>query len=532
MRVFSRLLVAMAAITAVIGGASTPVSAHAVLIATEPKSGAILDESPRRITLTFDEEVGTSFSSIRVLDARGKELSSSRAERIEAEKVGVDAPKLGDGTYVVIWRVVSADGHPVEGSFTFQVGATSQDVSSVVAKFIEEEHGLSRLFSIIRWVLLSGIIVLIGALWLVCRDPSAKVSLRSQMVIWGGWSFAFLATVQTLFAYGPHASGLKIYEATDLALLRETLGTAFGQWQLVRVAILFALAVVLREMQWRDRRAWRVSAALLLLATVMTVSASGHAVTQGSAPVSVALDAAHFTFVGLWLGGLVTIAIDRSTWLGESRSITMGRFSRMSGFAVPIIVATGVAQSLIILGSPTDLFEYRYGRLLTLKIAFVAALVLMGAVSRRILRRFGSARLGPSVAIEAVLGAIVIVVTAVLTGVPPSQARTIEPFSETLVRGEVIADVTISPARVGSTEVHVLFNSPGGALSRIGLAEVRASLPSKNVPPNIMELNEVGPNHWSGTFTFAFAGEWRVDVVAEPEPGRSVLYRFVVPISD
>jgi len=532
MRLLTRLFVVVCALVAVVGVSSSPVSAHAVLIDTEPKSGAILDESPSRITLTFNEEVGTSFSSIRVLNSEGDELASSRAQRVEPAVVGADSPSLGDGTYIVIWRVVSADGHPVEGSFTFQVGASSQDVSSVVAKFVEEEHGLSRLFSIIRWVLLSGIIVLVGALWLITRDPSARVSLRTRMVMWGGWSFAFLATAQTLFAYGPHASGLKIYEATDLALLRETLGTAFGRWQLVRVALLIALAVLLREMQWRDRRAWRTSASFLLVASVATVSASGHAITQGPAVVSVVLDVVHFSAVGLWLGGLATIAIDRTTWLSESGSATVRRFSTMSGFAVPVIVATGVAQSLIILGSPSEIFEYRYGRLLALKIAFVIALVLVGAVSRRILQRVGHTRLGPSVAIEAALGALIVAVTAVLTGVPPSQASTIEPFAETLVRGEVIADVTISPARVGSTEVHVLFNSPGGALSPIELVEVRASLASKDVPPNRMDLVKVGPNHWSGSFTFAFAGDWRLDVVAEPEPGRTVLYRFVVPIAE
>jgi copper transport protein len=532
MRASTRFVVAVLALVAVIGGAGSPVEAHAVLIDTEPRSGSILDVSPDRITLTFNEEVGTSFSSIRVLDFEGDELSSSRAERIDSQRVGVEAPQLGDGTYIVIWRVVSADGHPVEGSFTFQIGATSQDVSSVVAKFVEEEHGLSRLFSIIRWVLLAGIIVLIGAVWLITRDPSAKVSLRTRMVVWGGWSFAFLATVQTLFAYGPHASGLKIYEATDLDLLRETLGTAFGQWQLVRVAVLIALAVLLREMQWRDKPAWRVSAALLLVTSVATVSVSGHAITQGSVVVSVALDIVHFSTVGLWLGGLATIAIDRTIWLGDGRTQTIGRFSKMSGVAVPMIVATGFAQSVMILDSPADLFEYRYGRLLALKVAIVVALVLLGVVSRRILRRVGSTKLGPSIAIEAVLGAVIIAVTAVLTGVPPSQASTIEPFAETIVRGDVVADVAISPARVGSTEVHVLFNSPGGALSRIELVAVRASLARRGVPPNEMDLAEVGPNHWTGTFTFAFAGEWRLDVVAEPDPGRTVLYRFVVPIAE
>jgi copper transport protein len=527
-----RLLVGALVFVMVAASAASPVAAHAVLIDTEPKAGAILVQSPERILLTFNERVGTSFSSVRILDFEGDELFSKRADRVESEVLGVTPPGLGDGTYIVIWRVTSADGHPVEGSFTFQVGATTQDVSSVVAEFVEEEHGLSRLFSVIRWVLLGGIIVLVGGLWLVDRQPATNVSLRTRMVLWGAWSFVFLATVQTLFAYGPHASGLKIYEATDLSLFRETLGTAFGQWQLVRLALLGLVAVLLREIAWRDKRSWWVSVSVLLVGILVTVSASGHPITQDLALVSVLVDVVHFGFVGLWLGGLVTIALDRETWLDGSRMVVISAFSRMSFVAVPVIVTTGVFQAALILGPPADLFEYRYGRLLALKVVFVVGLVLLGAVSRRILKRVGQQKIGQSVVIEALLGATVVAVTAVLTGVPPSQASTIEPFAESIVRGEVIADVTISPARVGITEVHVLFASPGGALRQIELVDVRASLESQGVPPADMNLQKVGPNHWSGAFTFAFAGDWRLDVVAEPEPGRTVLYRFAVPISE
>jgi copper transport protein len=352
------------------------------------------------------------------------------------------------------------------------------------------------------------------------------------MVLWGAWSFAFLATVQTLFAYGPHASGLKIYEATDLSLLSETLGTAFGQWQLVRIALLGLVAVLLREIAWRDKRAWRIAVAVALVAVVGSVSASGHPITQDVALLSVLIDVVHFGAVGLWMGGLVVIAFDRTTWLNDSRAVVIASFSRLSFVAVPVIAVTGVAQAALILGLPADLFEYRYGRLLALKVIFVMGLVLVGAVSRRILQRVGQQRIGQSVVIEALLGAMVIAITAVLTGVPPTQASTIEPFAESMVRGEVIADVTISPARVGITEVHVLFASPGGALQQIELVAVRASLESQGVPPATMNLQKVGPNHWSGAFTFAFAGEWRVDVVAEPEQGRTVLYRFSVPIAE
>lgn len=532
MRVVLRLAVGLLALAVGTLGFASRSAAHAVLIDTEPKAGAILTESPERIVLTFNERVGTSFSSVRILDSSGDELFSKRAERIDSEVLGVTPQDLGDGTYIVIWRVTSADGHPVEGSFTFQVGATSQDVSSIVAEFVEEEHGLSRLFSVIRWVLLGGIITLIGGLWLVTRQPVSTISLRTRMVLWGAWSFAFLATVQTLFAYGPHASGLKIYEATDLSLLSETLGTAFGQWQLVRIALLGLVAVLLREIAWRDKRAWRIAVTVALVAVVGSVSASGHPITQDVALLSVLIDVVHFGAVGLWMGGLVVIAFDRTTWLNDSRAVVIASFSRLSFVAVPVIAVTGVAQAALILGLPADLFEYRYGRLLALKVIFVMGLVLVGAVSRRILQRVGQQRIGQSVVIEALLGAMVIAITAVLTGVPPTQASTIEPFAESMVRGEVIADVTISPARVGITEVHVLFASPGGALQQIELVAVRASLESQGVPPATMNLQKVGPNHWSGAFTFAFAGEWRVDVVAEPEQGRTVLYRFSVPIAE
>lgn len=523
-----RVLVAaiVAALALPVGGAE----AHAVLIGTEPVAGAVLDASPEEIILRFNESVSTAFSSVRVIDANGDERWSVKTRHVEGDRTAVraDAGGLGDGTYVVVWRVTSADGHPVQGSFTFQVGTRSADVSSVIAEFVEEEHGLSRLFSVIRWVLLAGVIVLIGGLWLVTRVRGRAVSPRTGVVLWGAWMFVFVATLQTLFAYGPHATGLKIYEAFDVSLLGETLGTGFGQWQLVRLGVLGFIAVLMREIAWREDRRWRGAMVVLLLGLVLTISGSGHPVVQGIA--SVVVDMVHLVGVGLWVGALAVIVLDRSRWLADAAAVT--RFSTMAGFAVPVIVATGVVQTLMIVGNPVTLVDYRYGRLLLVKISLVAVIVALGGVSRRILRNFGAGRLGVSTAVEAAVGAAILAITAVLTGVPPTQASTIEPFVGSQVRNDIIVEVAISPARVGTAEIHVVFVPPGGSLERIELTDVRLGLPERGVPNGSIALQQVGPNHWSGTHTFVFAGEWNFDVVAAPADNATLLYDFDVPIAD
>ena len=467
--------------------------AHAVLIGTEPTAGAVLEASPEEIILRFNEAVSTAFSSVRVINQDGTELWSVKTRHVEGDRAAVraDAGGLGDGTYVVVWRVTSADGHPVQGSFTFQVGKRSADVSSVIAEFVEEEHGLSRLFSVIRWILLAGVVVLVGGIWLITRERGRVISPRTGVVVWGSWMFAFVATLQTLMAYGPHATGLKIYEAVDLSLLGETLTTGFGQWQLVRLGVLGFIAVLLRELSWRDDVRWRVAMTVLLAGLVLTISGSGHPAVQGWA--SVIVDIAHLAAVGLWVGALMVIVLDRVRWLNEIS--TMRKFSQMAGFAVPVIVATGVVQTLLIVGNPLTLVDYRYGRMLLVKISLVVVIVALGGVSRRILRQYGTDRLGVGMTVEAVVGAVIIAITAVLTGVPPTQASTIEPFVGSQVRSDIILDVTISPARVGTAEIHVVFVPPGGSLERIELTDVRVGLPERNVPNGSIALRQVGPNH-------------------------------------
>src|SRR5262245_30414109 len=97
--------------------------AHASLIASVPEDGGVLYTAPTRYRLTFNEPV--SPLALRLVEPDGSALSLDRFE-LKDNTLEIAAPAaLGNGTYVLSWRVISEDGHPVGGSVVFSIGAPS-----------------------------------------------------------------------------------------------------------------------------------------------------------------------------------------------------------------------------------------------------------------------------------------------------------------------------------------------------------------------------------------------------------------------
>jgi methionine-rich copper-binding protein CopC len=99
-------------------------SAHTALVSSSPKSNAMLQASPKYISITFNEELieiaGKPVSKISLFNAKGKEIKLPKAQIVHKDIV-VAVSKLPPSKYKVVYRVVSADGHPVSGSFNFWV---------------------------------------------------------------------------------------------------------------------------------------------------------------------------------------------------------------------------------------------------------------------------------------------------------------------------------------------------------------------------------------------------------------------------
>src|SRR5262249_8918471 len=107
----------------IVAGAS-PAFAHATLLTTEPQPGGRFESSPPAVSLRFDEPVEVTLGGIRLFDGKSNriDIGAPHHPQGSGNQVKSSLPKLDDGTYVVTWRVTSADSHPIQGAFTFQVG--------------------------------------------------------------------------------------------------------------------------------------------------------------------------------------------------------------------------------------------------------------------------------------------------------------------------------------------------------------------------------------------------------------------------
>lgn len=107
----------------------TPAAAHDRLVSADPSDGESLDEPPSELTLTFSGELLGTGAQAAVTTSEGTEPADTQ---VDGEVVTVTVPDgLPGGEWVVGWRVVSADGHPIEGELTYDVaGAAPEEPSA------------------------------------------------------------------------------------------------------------------------------------------------------------------------------------------------------------------------------------------------------------------------------------------------------------------------------------------------------------------------------------------------------------------
>ncbi|MCH5677689.1 copper resistance CopC/CopD family protein [Streptomyces gilvus] len=225
-------------------GSAGPASAHAALKSTDPEDGTVLKSAPQRITLTFTESVGLLDDSFRVLDPDNRRVRIGGAGHAQgrSDTASVTLPaKLEQGTYVVAWRVVSADSHPVGGAFTFSVGKPSATTASVDTGPVENPATQS-LYNIGRYLAYLAVALVIGtaAFALLCRPTDAR-PLRKPLVV--GWWILLGTTVVLLVLRAPYENGTGPATAFDPAAFTRTLTGRPGLALLARLTLLLLAAV-------------------------------------------------------------------------------------------------------------------------------------------------------------------------------------------------------------------------------------------------------------------------------------------------
>jgi len=213
--------------------------------------------------------------------------------------------------------------------------------------------------------------------------------------------------------------------------------TQFGRiWQLRLVLIAAAFVLVASALaQVKARRA--VIAVLWLVSVVLLVSLAwiSHAAAAGTTPFGLLGDVLHLCAAGLWIGGLLPLAIfltrvRPSFSLGETVARVVRRFSTLSLCCVSVIVVSGISNSWLLVGSIHALFTTPYGRLLVFKLTLFAILIGLGARNRflvKAMRRKAVAdpelvsQVRRNVLCEICFGATVVTIVACLGVTPPAR---------------------------------------------------------------------------------------------------------------
>lgn len=115
------LLVALLLLVGLPLALARPASAHARFVSISPAAGATLTTPPTKVSVTFDDTVTTGLSVVTVTGPTGAHVMQGKA--VESGPVVTQSliADLPGGTYQVLWKIVSDDGHPVSGRSTFTV---------------------------------------------------------------------------------------------------------------------------------------------------------------------------------------------------------------------------------------------------------------------------------------------------------------------------------------------------------------------------------------------------------------------------
>ncbi|MEW6475187.1 MAG: copper resistance CopC family protein, partial [Actinomycetota bacterium] len=243
----------LAVVVAAVAAPAGPAWAHADLASTEPVSGAVLDRAPDEVLLTFTEKVEVALGGIRLFDGEGKSVPLGRISHLtgKPEVVAVDLPSLERGLYVVTFRVVSADSHPVRGALTFRIGPApaGDDSSALAQRLLAADGGSSTVggvFAAARLAAFAALVVLVGGVvFLLLLWPQGRADWRARRLVWAAWGALAVSTAAAIGLQGAYAAGLSLGDAVRPSVVSGVLDTRFGTVYAVRLVLLAVAAPLL-----------------------------------------------------------------------------------------------------------------------------------------------------------------------------------------------------------------------------------------------------------------------------------------------
>jgi copper transport protein len=553
-------------------------SAHAYLIRTSPAPSGVLNAAPRTVSLTFDEAVEPRFAIISVTNVDGHQETTEPVRRSAANPDTLMVPlrpRLPEGWYLIYWRAISVDGHPVQGAFTYAVGPDPGPAPKFAVPSISGGATAPNLL-ISRWVMLLSVMVAIGLFafrFLLARVAPRRVEgvrLRALSMAFVVASVIGLVAIAVYLDFAIASDSLRsVFDLGTLVPLFRVTAFGRGYVDMMLCFALFCAASWIALYLDRSDRAQRSLAELLaqtgaVLAAAATLAipgATGHAGQTSPRGVSVPVDWLHMIAGSLWLGGLVALLILWATVGPDHRvaalSVVVPRFSALALGSVALLLVTGTIATIDHMPALDALWDTGYGVAILVKIAIlVAAMALAsGNLLRARPRMVAAGASGGSgggeaasllrrlVAGETVLVAGAVFVASLLSSLaPPPPAFALQDKAVASVGpGRVAATVTragyrlqvlVSPNKAAAPDSFALRVTQGGRPVRHANVTLTFNHLEMQMPQQQYQLAETRPGVYSRRApALIMVGKWGLSFTVTP-PGGQPFTALVVDEAD
>jgi copper transport protein len=547
--------------------------AHAYLIKTVPTASGVLNTPPTSVQLTYDEAVEPRFAIISVTSASGTQVTTGPVQRSPADPdtlVVPLRPSLPEGWYLVYWRAISVDGHPVQGAFTFAIGPNPGPAPRFAIPSIGGS-ATSPQPLIARTVMFMAVMISIGLFFLrfvVARAVFRRVpgtSLRALSVAFVIASVIALVAIAVYLDVSTALDSLRSdFDVGALVPLFRV--TAFGRGYVDMLLCfgLFCLAgwtALYLDRPDRERRsvaelAAQTGAVIAAAAVLVIPGTSGHAAQTSPAGVTLSADWLHLIAGSLWLGGLVGLLVLWRSLPTDRRvrglSVVVPRFSKVALSSVVVIAITGIVETIDHMPTLDALWKTGYGVAILVKAAIL--LTAMAVASGNLLKttpHLAGARADPAgaegaagllrrlVGGETVLVAGAVFVAALLSSLaPPPPAFALQDRAvATVGPGQVVKTVAqagyrlsllISPNKAAAPDSFSLRLTRDGQPVRDASVTLTFNQTEMQMPTQEYQLTEIQPGLYSRSApALVMVGKWSLAFQVTPPGGRSFTALFL-----
>ncbi len=566
---------------------TVPVSAHANLVRAEPGISASVPTAPTSVRLYFSEAPEPRYSEVDIFNATHERFDKGDLHVVpdDRESLIVSVRDLPQGIYTVVWKTTSAvDGHTTGGSFAFAVGTASITGSAATQNTVTFS-GPTPLEVVTKWLAylsvsaFLGIIVFGLFIWTPAiagmrtraeADETVAEPVNKRLGILAAIALIVLTVTTALGALAQvaKATGRSLVGALDIGVLHGyLLDTHTGSiWCLRLFLALFAACVlgpsrlrIVRTPQTRETNLQLITVLLGLAVGVnelLMISLISHsAATPFWTPVTVAMDCLHLLAAAIWIGGLIGLVgtlpvLTRRTTAGQTllRAV-VARFSPMALGSVGILVLTGLYSAWVHVGSLDALRSTDYGHALLVKLVLVFGLVCLGAFNllwvrphlahtarreseyervRPVVRHFRQSIRG-----EVCLGAAVLLVVAILTGLAPSR-EAVQTGQTHLTQRTKAGDLTVAltPSTLQPGVItYDVFVTKGQPVRDAARVELRFAAPALGADETAEVATARGDGHYTLTGPYTtLAGDWQTRVIVRRTAKDDVSATFTLPI--